>query len=125
MVAGCVIQKSYQASGVVMAEKPGYEELQQRIQALEAAAAQQFTQNRALERLFNLSQDMLCVADLDGHIRIVNAAFETTLGHASQALLDTPFIDFVHPDDVALTLRAMERLATGAPVTYFENRYRC
>jgi PAS domain S-box-containing protein len=108
-----------------MAEKPGYEELQQRIQALEAAAAQQFTQSRALERLFNLSQDMLCVTDLDGHFRIVNAAFETTLGHASQALLDTPFIDFVHPDDVAPTLKAMERLATGASVTCFENRYRC
>ena len=108
-----------------MAEKPSYEKLQKRVQELEAAEAQQFTQNKALERLFNLSQDMLCVADFDGHFRIVNAAFETTLGHSRQAFLDTPFIDFVHPDDKAPTLEAMERLATGASVTCFENRYRC
>jgi PAS domain S-box-containing protein len=108
-----------------MAEKPSYEELQQRVQELEAAQAQQFTQNKALERLFNLSQDMLCVADFDGHFQVVNAAIETTLGHSRQALLDTPFIDFVHPDDKAPTLEAVERLATGAPVTCFKNRYRC
>jgi PAS domain S-box-containing protein len=108
-----------------MAEKPSYEELQQRVRELEAAEAQQFTQNKALERLFNLSLDMLCVTDFDGHFRVVNAAFETTLGHSSQALLDTPFIDFVHPDDKAPTLEAVEQLATGAPVTCFKNRYRC
>ena len=108
-----------------MAEKPSYEELQQQVQELEAAEVQQFTQNKALERLFNISQDMLCVADFEGHFRIVNAAFENTLGHSRQAFLDTPFIDFAHPDDKAPTLEAMERLATGASVICFENRYRC
>jgi PAS domain S-box-containing protein len=108
-----------------MAEKPSYEGLQKRVQELEAAEVQQFIQNKALERLFNLSLDMLCVADLDGHFRIVNAAFETTMGHSRQVFLDTPFIDFVHPDDKASTLEAVERLATGESITYFENRYRC
>ena len=108
-----------------MPEKPSYEELQKRVQELEAAEAQQFSQNKALERLFNLSLDMLCVADLDGHFRIVNTAFETTLGHSRQVLLDTPFIDFVHPNDKAATLEAVERLATGESIAYFENRNRC
>jgi PAS domain S-box-containing protein len=108
-----------------MSEKPSYEELQKRVQELEAAEAQQFTQDKALERLFNLSLDMLCVANLDGYFRVVNSAFEKTLGHSRQLLLETPFIEFVHPDDKAATQEAVAQQATGEPVTYFENRYRC
>ena len=108
-----------------MAEKPSYEELQKRVQELEAAEAQQFTQDKALNKLFNLSLDMLCVADLDGYFRVINSAFETTLGHSKQVLLETPFIEFVHPDDRASTLEAVAQQVTGKPVTYFENRYRC
>ena len=67
-----------------MTEKPSYEELQKRVHELEDAEAQQLTQNKALERLFNLSLDMLCVASLDGHFRIINSAFENTLGHSRQ-----------------------------------------
>ena len=108
-----------------MAEKPSYEELQKRVQELEAAEAQQLTQDKALDKLFNLSLDMLCVADLDGYFRVINSAFETTLGHSKQALLETPLIEFVHPDDRASTLEVVAQQATGESVTYFENRYRC
>ena len=67
-----------------MAEKPSYEELEKRIQELEAAEEQQVTRDNAQERLFNLSLDMLCVADLEGYFRVVNSAFEKTLGHSRQ-----------------------------------------
>jgi len=95
----------------MMVGKPGHEEPEQRIQAL--------------EKLFNLSLDMLCVADFDGYFRIINAAFENTLGHSREVLLKTPSIEFVHPDDKAATLAAMQQLASGESVTSFENRYRC
>ena len=108
-----------------MAEKPSYEELEKRIQELEAAEEQQVTQDNAQERLFNLSLDMLCVADLEGYFRVVNSAFEKTLGHSRQLLLETPFIEFVHPDDKAATQEAVAQQAAGEPVAYFENRYRC
>ncbi|MCG6899144.1 MAG: PAS domain S-box protein [Gammaproteobacteria bacterium] len=108
-----------------MPEKPGYEELEQRVRELEAAAAKQSSLDNTLENLFNLSLDLLCVADFEGYFRLFNEAFENTLGHSTQVLLKTPFIDFVHPDDKVLTLEAVEQLVIGEPVSYFENRCRC
>jgi PAS domain S-box-containing protein len=109
----------------MMTEKPGYEELQERVRELEAAKRVQSTQYEALNNLFNLSLDMLCVADFDGYFQVINSAFEDTLGHTRQMLLETPFIEFVHPDDKAATQEAVAQQATGKPVAYFENRYRC
>jgi PAS domain S-box-containing protein len=82
-------------------------------------------QEQALQKLFNLSLDMLCVADLDGHFLFINAAFEQILGYSRDALLSRPYLDYVHPDDTESTLAAMGQLTTGEPVLHFENRYRC
>ena len=108
-----------------MAEKPSYEALQVKIRELEADKVHLSTQHDVLNNLFNFSLDMLCMADLDGYFRLVNAAFENTLGHSRQVLLETPFMEFVHPDDKAATTEAMMVLATGEPMANFENRYRC
>ncbi len=101
-----------------MAEKPSYEQLHRQVGDLA-------TWHDALENLFDLSPDMLCVADLDGYFRLVNSAFEKTLGHSRQELLTRPYIEFVHPDDRAATVEAIRVSATGGILPCFENRYRC
>ncbi len=76
------------------------------------------------ERFFTLSQDLLCVADLDGRFVQVNQAFTRLLGYQSGELLREPFLHFVHPDDQAATCDQMTRLTRDEPVAQFRNRYR-
>jgi PAS domain S-box-containing protein len=107
-----------------MTEEPGYKASPQRIPAPAAGGGEQTPSYDALKTFFDISPDMLCVADSDGYFRVVNPAFEKLLGYTRQVLLATPFIDFVHPEDKASTTAATMS-KTREPVTRFENRYRC
>ncbi|MDA0672795.1 MAG: PAS domain-containing protein [Cyanobacteria bacterium] len=78
-----------------------------------------------LERFFTLDLDLLCIADLQGHFRRVNRAWERILGYGVAELEGQRFLDFVHPDDVTDTLTTMAQLADQSEVLAFVNRYRC
>jgi PAS domain S-box-containing protein len=76
------------------------------------------------DRLFEISVDLLSVAELDGQFKQVNPAWTRTLGWTTEELLSRHWREFVHPDDLARTADAGERLRRGEPLTSFENRYR-
>jgi PAS domain S-box-containing protein len=76
-----------------------------------------------LDRIFNLSTDLIAVADFTGHFKRVNPAFERTLGYSSEELRSRPYVEFVHPDDRSGTLRAADELSRGRELVEFENRY--
>jgi len=78
-----------------------------------------------LECLFNLSLEMLCIADTTGYFRRLNAAFHRVLGYDLEELLSRPFVEFVHPEDRQRTLEEVGKLSEGVPTVHFENRYRC
>jgi PAS domain S-box-containing protein len=87
------------------------------------------TERRRIEeerdRFFNLSMDMLCIAELDGYLKRINPAFERTLGYTAEELLARPIFDLIHPDDRSTTVNEYCRLAQGKPTTLMENRVRC
>ena len=77
-----------------------------------------------LERFFELSADLLCVANLDGFFIRVNSAWTRVLGYDTEELRAQPFMSFVHPDDRDATASALGALTSGVRVRDFENRYR-
>src|SRR5689334_11446308 len=78
-----------------------------------------------IERLFELSLDLLCIAGFDGYFKRLNPAWERTLGFPVQELLSRPYLDFVHPDDRDATTGTASRIEGGAQIFFFRNRYRC
>ena len=108
-----------------MSKKPTYNELEQKVKELEAFEAKGEENVVALEHLFDLSLDMLCIADMNAHFKHINKAFEKTLGYTKEELLKESFLQFIHPNDIASTLVEVEKLSRGEPTIYFENRYRC
>lgn len=77
------------------------------------------------DRFFTLSLDLLGIAGFDGYFKRLNPAWERTLGFMVEELLSEPYLNFVHPDDRETTIAEAKKIAAGAKVLSFENRYRC
>lgn len=77
-----------------------------------------------LEIFFSSSLSLLCIANLDGYFLRLNPQWEHTLGYRLQDLEGNRFLDFVHPDDLDLTLTAIADLASAQSIVSFINRYR-
>lgn len=80
-----------------------------------------------LVHIFNMSLDMICIADINTATFLkVNSAFTNILGYSQEELLNKPFLDFIHPEDLDETFDIIKnKLQIGAKVINFDNRYRC
>ncbi len=68
---------------------------------------------------------MLCIADAQGCFELVNPAFEKTLGYTQTDLLNRPFTEFIHREDMESTLAAMRELTEAYTAIQFDGRFRC
>ncbi len=78
-----------------------------------------------LDRYFTSSLDLLCIADMQGYFRRLNPEWKKLLGYDMDELIDRPFLDLVHPDDLPATLDAIATLSDQIEILNFTNRYLC
>jgi diguanylate cyclase (GGDEF)-like protein/PAS domain S-box-containing protein len=88
-----------------------------------AIVARRTKADQRARRFFELSQDMLCTADMEGYFVELNSAWEDSLGYSGAELRAAPFVELVHPDDRARTEAESAGLFEGKAAVGFENRY--
>jgi PAS domain S-box-containing protein len=76
------------------------------------------------ERIWNVSQDLLIVADGNGRFLSINPAWIATLGWSEGDLLGNTFEWLCHPHGRVKTQMELARLADGQKTAPFDNRFR-
>jgi PAS domain S-box-containing protein len=76
-----------------------------------------------LDRVWRNASDIFLVIDPAGAFRRVNPATTAILGWTEAELIGRSLFDFIHPDDIKLTLDALAR-AREAVLPTVQNRYR-
>lgn len=80
-----------------------------------------------LERLLELSGDLLLIARSDGMILWVSPSWTELLGWTFDEMVGTLCLEFIHPDDLSATADAIEvwaKAGTSAVNDGFRNRYK-
>ncbi len=102
-----------------------FRRLADQLAELNATLAQRVEEKtRERDRIWNVSQDLLVVADRDGVWRTVNPAWTKTLGWSEAELLNRTSEWLEHPDDGGLTRTEVNRLIQGNLTVKFEGRFR-
>jgi PAS domain S-box-containing protein len=79
---------------------------------------------RERDRIWHVSHDMLGVSNADRVWLSINPAWQRILGWAYDEVVGKNTDWLLHPDDLALSRQQTLRLASGLPLSAFENRYR-
>ncbi|WP_143960961.1 PAS domain S-box protein [Litoribacter populi] len=75
-----------------------------------------------LNLFFEISGDMLFIAGMEGKFKKVNKAAKDLLGYSESEMLNSYFMDWVHPEDLAKTKEVFKGMTDGATVQKIENR---
>jgi PAS domain S-box-containing protein len=102
-----------------------YRKLADQLAELNATLAQRVEEKtRERDRIWNVSQDLLLVADRNGVWRTVNPAWTRTLGWSEAELLNRTSQWLEHPDDGGITRAQLDKLGVGDTTVRFESRFR-
>lgn len=79
---------------------------------------------RAFARLFEFSDDLMCVAGTEGFFKRVNPSFKKFLGISDELVHNTSFYELVHPEDRDRIAREVEKLKRGLVISNLTVRVR-
>ena len=82
-----------------------------------------FDDYQQLEKFYEYSPDLLCIATFEGYFKRINPAVSKILGYTEKELYSRRIMSFVHPDDVENTILHRLDLIKGEVVGNYENRY--
>lgn len=75
-------------------------------------------------RFLAVGSDLQMITGSNGYFHWVSPTFEQTLGWTTQEMTSRPWVDFVHPEDIDLSVGESESLLSGKETMAFENRLR-
>ena len=102
-----------------------FRKLADQLAELNATLAQRVEEKtRERDRIWNVSQDLLLVADRNGVWRTVNPAWTRTLGWSEAELLNRTSEWLEHPDDGGITRTQIDKLGASETTVRFESRFR-
>ncbi|MGC2315181.1 MAG: PAS domain-containing protein [Bradyrhizobium sp.] len=102
-----------------------FRNLADQLAELNATLAQRVEEKtRERDRIWNVSQDLLVVADRNGVWRTVNPAWTKTLGWSEAELLNRTSEWLEHPDDGGITRAHVKKLGDSETTVKFESRFR-
>jgi len=102
-----------------------YRNLADQLAELNATLAERVEQKtRERDRIWNVSQDLLVVADRNGVWQTVNPAWTRTLGWSEAELLNRTSEWLEHPDDGGVTRAEIKKLGASETTVRFESRFR-
>jgi PAS domain S-box-containing protein len=102
-----------------------YRTLADQLAELNATLAQRVEEKtRERDRIWNVSQDLLLVADCNGIWKTVNPAWTRTLGWSEAELLNRTSEWLEHPDDGGITQARVKELGSSEATAKFESRFR-
>ena len=87
---------------------------------------EQEVERRTLERdrIWNVSEDLLGVANFDGYFLSMNPAWSRLLGWSEDEIKAMHVTELRHPDDAAHSEAGRSELTRGVPTVRMENRFR-
>lgn len=88
-------------------------------------ASQKIKSRNELENIFNLSIDLICIADLDGNLVKTNPSFQSVLGLSETMLKEKRIQDFIFSSDTELEVEALLMgTQDDDTVVHYQNSYK-
>lgn len=79
---------------------------------------------KQVQLLFNISHDLMIIANQEGYFKRINPRFINVLGYSLNEILSKKFLNFVHQDDLDATQVELQKLSERKETIHFINRYK-
>jgi PAS domain S-box-containing protein len=83
-----------------------------------------FESQRKLQNFFDLSPDLLAIADKNGDFSYINKTFSEILGYTDEEIVGQNYQKFIHPDDIPYSIKEINKKSKDFITLDIENRFK-